>query len=543
MIRTSVFLYACITLGVAQAAQQDIPHLRRQPTTQLIVDGKPFLMLAGELHNSSSTGAKYMEAAWPRLKALNLNTVLAALPWDAIEPEEGKLDFTMVNRLVQQARQYDMKLVLLWFGSWKNGVSSYCPAWVLKDTVRFPRSQGSSNHNTKDIISPHNEHNMQADARAFAAVMRHIRQADQSSGTVIMMQVENEVGIKPEPRDLSPAADEARKAAVPERLMQYLAAHKQSLVAELRQRWETTGARMAGTWDQVFGEGSATDEVFSAWHYARYMNSVAKAGKAEYPLPMYVNAWLRGPNDKIGVYPSGGPLAHVMDIWRAAAPEIDLFAPDIYLPDFKGVCAEYTQGGNPLFVPEASTDNAAIGRAFWAIGHHNALGFAPFGIDHVRPEHPLADGYAILRQLAPMIAAAAGTNRMAAVYQQDRSAAAPEQPLRVGDYRANVQFAKRLPRDGLNLGYGIIINSEADTFFVAGYGLDVNFSAMTSGPSSTGISNVELGHFDDGRWVCDMNLNGDETGANYRPKLPVSDNPYMEPTRPKILKIRVYRYD
>jgi hypothetical protein len=102
-----------------------------------------------------------------------------------------------------------MRLVLLWFGSWKNGVSSYAPEWVKRDTVRFPRAKGSSNRNTKDILSTLSDANRQADARAFAALMRRLREIDGRRHTVILIQVENEVGIKPEPRDLSEAADAA----------------------------------------------------------------------------------------------------------------------------------------------------------------------------------------------------------------------------------------------------------------------------------------------------------------------------------------------
>jgi hypothetical protein len=393
--------------SVLMAAGEDsIPHLRRQGSTvQLIVDGKPFVMLAGELHNSSASSLPYMQGVWPKLKALNLNTVLATLSWELVEPEEGKFDFSLVDGLIQQARQNDMKLVFLWFGSWKNGVSSYVPAWVKKDTHRFPCAQGSSNRNTKDIITPLSEANMQADARAFAAVMRRIREIDSTRHTVLMVQVENEVGIKPELRDLSALGDETFAKQVPAELMQYLTAHKDTLVPEMKATWERTGFKTSGAWREVFGDGGPTDEIFSTWYYARYINAVAKAGKAEYAIPMYANAWLRG-SGKLGTYPTGGPLAHVMDIWRAAGSDIDLYAPDIYLPDFKAICAEYTQSGNPLLIPEAQTDDAAVARAFWAIAQHNALCFAPFGIDHVPDNHPIGDGYAVLRQLMPLITAA-----------------------------------------------------------------------------------------------------------------------------------------
>lgn len=529
-----------LTTAVSSAAE--IPHLRKQGSaTQLIVDGTPFVMLAGELHNSSATGLAYMQQAWPRLKAMNLNTVLATISWELVEPEEGKFDFALIDATIEQARKHDMKLVFLWFGSWKNGVSSYCPAWVKRDTKRFPRALGSSNRNTKDIITPLSENNMKVDARAFAAVMRHIRQVDEQHRTVIMIQVQNEVGIKPELRDLSQLGDDLFAQPVPAELMGYLAKHKDALIPELRAHWEKAGFKTAGTWREIFGEGPQADEAFSAWYYARYINEVAKAGRAEYPLPMFANAWLRG-SGKPGTYPTGGPLAHVMDIWRAAGSDIAFYAPDIYLADFKGVCAEYTQSGNPLMIPEARTDDEAVARAFWAIAAHDAICFAPFGIDNMRAEHPLASGYAVLRQLLPLITEAHGTGRMVGIYQQDRGQEQPEKPVMIGPWRTFIRYSKK--QFGNLPAYGLIIQTGDEEFVVAGNGFEVGFGATTPGPRNTGILSVELGHFEDGMWVGEMRLNGDETGANYRAKLPINENnPYFEPTKPKILKVRVYRHD
>jgi len=527
--------------GAAAASQ--IPHLEKKGSaTQLIVDGKPFVMLAGELHNSSSSGLEYMERVWPKLKSLNLNTVLAAESWELVEPREGQFDFSVLDGIIAQAREYDMRLVLLWFASWKNGVSSYAPEWVKRNTKRFPRCLGSSNLNTKDVLTPLSNENRKADSAAFAAMMRHLRSVDGDQHTVIMVQIENEVGIKPEPRDLSPLANERFSSSVPTELMSYLAAHKSSLNPELLAHWEEAGTKMSGTWVDVFGKGLQTDEIFSAWHYATYMNAVAEAGKAEYPLPMYVNAWLRGPNAKPGDYPSGGPLAHVIDIWRAGAPNIDLYAPDIYLPNFKDICAEYTQSANPLMIPEARTDDEAVARAFWAIAEHDAICFAPFGIEHLREGNPLGDGYALLRQLLPFITDAHGTGRMIGIYRQGDEEQ-PAEPLVVGDYRATVRYMTRgiaaeAPR------YGLIIQTAADQFLVAGCGIEVGFKATAPGLKYTDILDVEMGHFENGRWVRELQLNGDETSANNRAKIPANtSNIFLDPSKPRILKVRVYRHD
>jgi beta-galactosidase GanA len=284
-------------------AETGLPQLRRQGTTaQLIVDGQPLVLLAGELHNSSASSLDYMAPIWDKLVALRLNTVLATVSWELTEPAEGRFDFTLVDGLVKEARRHKLRLVLLWFGSWKNGVSSYTPAWVKRDTQRFPRAIGRSNGNQKDLLSPFSDANRAADARAFVALMRHLREIDGNQHTVVMMQVENEVGIKPEPRDLSAAATAAFQAPVPAALIAYLRQHKDALLPELKAKW--TGKK-TGTWTEVFGEGIDTDELFMAWHYARYIGQIAQAGKEAYALPMYVNAWLDG-DGAPGTYPVAG---------------------------------------------------------------------------------------------------------------------------------------------------------------------------------------------------------------------------------------------
>jgi hypothetical protein len=527
----------------ASTGASPIPHLvRKGEAVQLIVDDEPFVMLAGELHNSSSSGLDYMLSVWPKIKTLNLNTVIATVSWELVEPKEGVFDFSLVDGIVEQARQHDMRLVLLWFGSWKNGVSSYVPDWVKKDIRRFPRCLGSSNLNTKNVLTPLSKENRMADVRAFTEFMRHLREIDGRRHTVIMVQVENEVGIKPEPRDLSALADKLYASMVPAALMDYLTANKDSLVPELRDHWARTGFRRSGTWSQIFGEGLHTDEIFSAWHYAKYIGAIVKSGKSIYPLPMYVNAWLRSPGAQPGHYPSGGPLAHVIDIWRAAAPEIDFYAPDIYLPDFKGICAEYTQSGNPLMIPEAATDNRAVSRAFWAIAQHDALCFAPFGIEHLTCDHPLVDGYAILSQLVPFITDAYGTGRMIGIYRQDKDEQLDES-LIVGSYKADIRYMTRgisedVPR------YGLIIQTEDDEFIVAGYGIEVRFGSTEPGPRYTNILSVEMGHFEGSEWIRELSLNGDETAANHLAKIPPNTkNTFLNLTKPRILKVRVYRHD
>ncbi|MBK7257736.1 MAG: beta-galactosidase, partial [Ignavibacteriae bacterium] len=328
---------SCFSGARGSAGAQDvtaIPHLQKQgAATQLIVGGKPFLMLGGELGNSSASDLKYMSAVWPRLKAMHLNTVLMPVYWELIEPEEGVFDFTLVDGLIAQARANDITIVVLWFGTWKNSMSCYAPLWAKTAQKRFPRAR-TSDGRAVEIMTPFSKDNRDADARAFAAFMKHLRAVDGTTHTVVMIQVENEIGMIPEARDHSPEADRAFAQQVPPELLAFMQKHKAALTDELQKAWAGGGGRGAGTWEDVFGKGPATDEIFMAWHFGRYTDAVAQAGKAEYPLPMYVNAALIRPNYKPGQYPSAGPLPHLMDVWKAAAPQIDFLAPDIYFPNF-----------------------------------------------------------------------------------------------------------------------------------------------------------------------------------------------------------------
>jgi hypothetical protein len=523
-------------------AGAEIPRLaKKDAATQLLVDGRPFVMLAGELHNSSASSLQYMEPLWDKLAAMKLNTVLATVSWELVEPQEGQFDFALVDGLLDGARAHNQKLVLLWFGSWKNGVSSYIPTWVKNDLDRFPRAQGVQGNN-KDVLSPLCEASRQADARAFAALMRHLRRVDGQKHTVLMIQVENEIGIMPESRDHSQAADAAFKSAVPRELMEYLAAHKDSLLPEVRTLWESTGFKESGTWTEVFGDSPWTDELFMAWHMASYVNAIVQAGKAEYPLPMYANAWLvQNDQQKPGDYPSGGPVSRVMDIWRAAAPEVDLLAPDIYLADFKAVCASYTRSGNPLMIPEARRGPEAARNVFWAIAEHDAICFAPFGIESAEVDHPLVASYDVLRQLTPLIVDHRGTDRLGGILQQD-----PQEEgttIDLPGYRAHVRY-HRGAKDPTEMSYGLILQLPDDEFLVAGNWFSVNFSPRGDGPRHAGILQVWEGRYERGQWHPGRCLNGDETAAHWQAKLPPNDADLLAGSaQPRILRVTLYRHD
>jgi beta-galactosidase GanA len=378
-----MLLSALAAAPPAAGAEASMPHLRRQGSAvQLVVDGKPFLVRGGELGNSSASNPAHLKPSWAKFAELNMNTVLAPVTWDLVEPEEGRFDFSLLDRLIEDARAGGMRLVLLWFGSWKNSMSCYAPAWVKSDPDRFPRARDEGG-TPQEILSPFSAENRDTDARAYAALLRHLRESDGRAHTVLMVQVENEIGMIPTARDHGAEADRAYATAVPAELMEHLAAHREKLVPELRALWLGAGGKSAGTWSQVFGPGPAGEEVFMAWHFARYTEAVAAAGKREYPLPVFVNAALIRPGHQPGQYPSGGPLPHLIDVWRAAAPSVDFLAPDIYFQDFADWARRYKRSGNPLFVPEALRSPEASVNVLYALGAHDAMGFSPFGIETI----------------------------------------------------------------------------------------------------------------------------------------------------------------
>ena len=334
------------------------------------------LILGGELSNSAATSESDIDEVMPRMKALGLNTVLVPVYWELMEPVEGQMDFTLVDRTIDVARQQGLKIVPLWFGAWKNSMSCYAPAWFKRDVKRFPRAV-TAEGKPLEIASCFSDNVLQADLKAFSALMQHIAEKDPQREVVIMMQIENEIGMLESARDHSPLAEKAYK----------------------EERWA-----------ERYGTDDYADEKFMALHYARYVEHLAKAARRIHDMPLYVNAAMNSRGRKPGEYPSAGPLAHLSDIWKAGAPSIDILAPDIYDTGFKSWASQYAMplrpqdGGkvkNRLFIPESRCcENSGV-RALYAFGEHQALGFSPFAIDQASPKETesVTQAYALLRQM------------------------------------------------------------------------------------------------------------------------------------------------
>ncbi len=534
LMRTTAFLVAAVTV----VGQTSLPHLRKQGTaTQLIVGGKPFLVRGGELGNSSASSLEYMKPVWEKLTRLNVNTVLIPFYWELIEPEEGKFDFSVVDGLIQEARKNNLKLVPLWFGVWKNSMSSYVPSWVKKDRKRFPATQGKDARGI-DILSTFSKNVLDADIKAFRALMRHIREVDSTQNTVIMVQVENEIGMIPDSRDRSEVANRLYAGQVPTDLMSYFQKNRENLMPEMRAVWAANGFKSRGTWEEIFGKGIGTEEIFTAWHFARFTDELTKAGKAEYPLPMFVNAALIRPGHMPGQYPSGGPLPHLFDIWKAGAPSIDFLSPDIYFQNFAEWARKYDRAGNPFFIPEAGTFPAVPVNMLYAVGQHNAIGVSPFAIESVQEPlaGQLAAAYDLIRQLEPTILASQGKNNVMAGLLSEGPEQRQAQRLSMNGYALYVSFDRAAnPSDPQPLSGGLVIAAGPDEFIVAGTALTVVFEADSPGPPVVGLLSVDDGKFADGVWKPGRRLNGDQTHQGRHVRLNAG--------RFDIQRVRLYRYD
>lgn len=452
-------LLIALLLLVANAISAQVSLVRKGTRAWIEVKGQPMLVLGGELSNSAATSIADIDEVMPRMSALGLNTVLVPAQWDLIEPVEGKFDFSLIDETIQQARANRLKVIFLWFGAWKNSMSCYAPLWFKKDTKRFPRAM-TRQGKPLEIASAFSENVFQADNKAFSALMKHIRDVDQQQNTVIMVQVENEIGMLEDALDNSPLAEKAFRQG------------------DWRKRITTSKPTR-------LPKDALQDEVFMAYYYASYVERLAQSARAIYPLPLYVNAAMNSRGRKPGEYPSAGPLAHLIDIWHLAAPSIDLLAPDIYDTGFKDWAGQYALDDNPLFIPESRCCTNSGVRALYVFGAHEAIGFSPFAIDQSgqKEQEEVKNAYSLLASLAPLLlkSSAKGSKKGFLVDQEHPSCQTTD-----GDITLTLRHYFTLPWDPRATngsewpeGGAIVMRLSPYEYLIAGKGVVAEFKTAT----------------------------------------------------------------
>ncbi|HEX8610941.1 MAG TPA: DUF5597 domain-containing protein [Telluria sp.] len=538
---------ALAVAATGAAAAPPLPQLvQKDGRHALMVDGAPFVMLGAQAHNSSNYPAA-LKKVWPAVKDMHANTLEIPVAWEQIEPVEGKFDFSYVDTLVAEARKNKVRLVLLWFATWKNTNPQYSPEWVKFDNQRFPRmvdKDGKLNY----CMSPFGEATRTADKKAFVALMSHIKKIDEAHRTVIMMQVQNEVGTYGLVRDYGPKAQAAFAQPVPQ--------------AVLERQKSPVKLAASGTWTEVYGDYA--EQYFHTWAIASYIGDIARAGRAVYNLPMYVNNALRDPLEPLapwkGNFASGGPTYDVIDIYKAAAPAIDFAAPDIYMPQsakFTATLERFQRPDNPLMVPELG-NAATYARYTYQVLGRGALGFAPFGIDYADYSNfplgskltdkamvePFGSIFAVFRPMERQWARWAFEGRTYGVAETDERT---EQTIAMKNWKATVSFRqwrfgekawnpeiKDEPAGTENPSGGVAIAQIGENEFIV-VGQQVRLRLKGAGSNEgkpTMLARVEEGSFDaNGKWIMERNWNGDQ--VDYGINLPA---------KPIVLKIRIGTY-
>jgi hypothetical protein len=499
----------CTLLSVAHAAEA--PRLvQKDGRYALLVDGRPYLVLAGQIHNSSGWPSE-LPQVWQSMTALHANTVEAPVYWEQLEPQPGHFDFTNVDRILEGAAAHNLHVVLLWFGTWKNGNMHYVPDWVKTDTKRFPRVIRPDGEPI-DVLSPLSQNTLAADKAAFTALMRHLKQIDGERHTVLAMQVENESGNVGSVRDNSPEANREFSGAVPADLL--AAAHKKP-----------------GSWGEVFG--AEADEIFQAYHQAKYINAIAAAGKSEFAIPCYINVWIHYPAaelpqrqiDTPGIgYPSGGAVQKLVGLWRALTPSLDMIGPDLYSDDsrfYRDTMQVYLRADNPLWIPETGREESFGKLFFYALGQ-GALAFSPFGVDQTdreglgaAPWKWHANNYALIGPMDREIAELEFAGKLKTAVEEPGQT---EVELNFDGWQATVAFGfpqndgRHAPGTKDAHAVALVAQLGPDKFLVTGTDASVSFHLAGKQPwIRSQILSAEQGAYENGEWKPLRRLNGDET--------------------------------
>lgn len=535
--------------------------MRSEPTPStawsgpyLIVDGAPFPVVGAEVHNSSSSSRAAIAESFGTVRRFGANTVLAPVAWDLFEPREGEYDFTLIDAMITMADTLGMKLIPLWFGSWKNAASTYVPAWIKTDLERFPRSVLADGSRIEHL-TPFGAGSRIADARAFAALMARIRDVD-TRRTVIAVQVENEIGLLGASRDHSELAQAAFDGPVPESVIAAIAADPSM---PLHAEWQSAGAARAGSWHELFPAGDRADEAFMAAAFSSYTQDVAAAGAAQHDVPLFVNAWLDadsvldGPvalagGKRPGDYPSGGPVIPVAAIWEALAPALAFLAVDVYVEDADPVFAAYRSRRGRLFVPELRADEPGVTQMFSAFGIHAATGVSPFGVDSLDPD---SEDSAALRDAFTLLNAASHvlrTHPQARLHGFVFDERTPTGEITIGEVTVHMHTTDEWGMvTPVYPGYGVAVEDGEGGLYIIGRGFWITMSAVDGRKPSFLFATAFT--FEDGQLSVSRELNGDETASGTLIPFPFAGGGLLPgraiPTRipdTGIVRIRPYTY-
>jgi beta-galactosidase GanA len=521
-----VFVFTTPTT-FAQAKEQPMPRIvKKDGRFALFVDDAPYFILGAQVNNSSGW-PEMLPKVWPAIEFMRANTVEMPVYWEQFEPQPGQFDYSVVDTLLTQAREHQVRLILLWFATWKNGSQHYMPEWMKLEPERYAHVIDEKG-NAVDSPSPFATASLEADTRAFNALLAHLKTTDPQR-TVLMVQVENEPGTGGNLRDHSLAAQKLFDGPVP---------------ADVLKAMHVQASGSAPNWREAFGPDA--EVCFHNWAVAKYIGQVAAAGKAVYPLPLYVNAApgthrgaaLRDPAKPGGAasYEDGGPSDNIIPIWKAAAPALDMISPDDYANDATGYIKTlklYQRDDNPLFVPETGGSPRFF---FFALGHQT-IGWSPFGMDftriHTIPDaarpkdeaippwartgtkefvEPFAPTYQLINPMAREIARLNFEGKLQAAAEEPGQLT---QTLPFGAWDATVSYGvwSRYGHPSGNpqpMGGALVAQLKDNQFLVAGFHCRVDFQPATP-DKQLQFLRVEEGTYENGVFKFRRLLNGDQT--------------------------------
>ena len=498
-------------------------------------NGKEFFPLGLQCCNSSAYSRMEMERFWQCVDRTGVNSVEIPVYWEEFEKEEGKFDYKLLEEHVDQAKQHRVKLLLVWFGTWKNGTSKFAPQWVRNQRNRFTRVISYEGIET-NILSPYCRENLEADKKAFVKLAEYAQKVNEkeADNVIIGIQVENEPGMMMRGyRDHSQEADIWFNGEIPEKVKTLL---KTKDMGEVTDNWKKSGQLDNGTWKEVFGRYA--EEYFSVYGIASYINEIAEAGKEITSLPFSVNVWV----DRVGWdepgadYPAGGPVSKVLGLWKALTPAIDVIGLDNYklaLSEYCMDCQGYAKYGNPLFLPETHAWEPASSRnMFWALGKYKTQGIFFFGPEAMIDEdgHVRAKSVDVWNSLKAMTSLQSVFRRMQkecdiqVIYQEED---AIEQRIVMDDTYIRIGF-NSYERTDYHHGYfdtpcgygkGLLIRENQRTFYAVGDSFCLSIRGNRDAvyfrqkmDKYVDYECVEEGYFDrEGRWQMTRIRNGDES--------------------------------